>query len=604
MKLYRHVLVLLDTLLIVCLFHHRGFAANTSNSGIVYLQMKMKNGVITLMDASIVPGVCRYPSYNNHGDIIYRVENTSGVMVGYGAIRDPGLVQGDYIDPDNPGRLKGEAVKLNEAFFVVRIPYTPSLGNISFYTGTAAANRGTLVGTVSLEDINSRRDISSAAASSVRDRAEIQLVQGDSSENRAHYIIFSEGYTQAELNSGTFINHIKTLLGKQFAFTPYKEYKSRFNVWAISVASSQPGAGGYFGSTWSGRLLYCPNMTKAYDLAKQLKPNWDMGLVLVNTTEYGGAGSEIAVASAGNSMSWGLVTHETGHGYAGLGDEYDSPGATPAEYPNTTQEKERTKIKWKAWINTSTPIPTPETSAYGTVVGLFEGACYMTTGWYRPKLKCNMNWLQDPFCEVCRETIIWRIYKKTSPVDSYTPTALTVDYNSIPGKKLIISSVQPQEKSIRTLWSINGSAQPGKSDTMDLSKVPLQTGANTVIAYTADTTTWVRIPENLPQLRDTVTWTITYNGNAIITSAKPAILSFRVCGGNRPAHAEFRLPSTQEVALLMYTSRGSLISTVYQGCLEKGEHRLPIPSLAKLSGGIYFVSLSTAGFTAVRKLQK
>src|SRR5260221_9894976 len=49
------------------------------------------------------------------------------------------------------------------------------------------------------------------------------------------------------------------------------------------------------------------------------------------------------------------------------------------------------RSKWKAWIPTNTPIPTPATAPYSDTVGLFQGAHYHPTNWYRPHEDCAMN---------------------------------------------------------------------------------------------------------------------------------------------------------------------------------------------------------------------
>src|SRR5204863_1547805 len=130
-----------------------------------------------------------------------------------------------------------------------------------------------------------------------------------------------------------------------------------------------------------------------------------------------------------------VLTHETGHVLANLGDEYTSayPGYPDIEEPNTTRETRRDFVKWKAWISTNTPVPTPATAPYSSVVGLFEGAHYHTTNWYRPKLDCAMRSYGAAFCEVCSEALVLEIYKRVRPVDGFSPatTSLSVS-NSQP----------------------------------------------------------------------------------------------------------------------------------------------------------------------------
>jgi hypothetical protein len=77
---------------------------------------------------------------------------------------------------------------------------------------------------------------------------------------------------------------------------------------------------------------------------------------------------------------------------------------------NVTDETEPSRIKWSGWIDAGTPIPTPEDQAYASMPGLFEGARYLETGMYRPRLNCMMRSLGAPFCEVCSQEYVRVLY--------------------------------------------------------------------------------------------------------------------------------------------------------------------------------------------------
>ena len=583
-------------------------AQNNEESKTVFLYLKMIKDEISLQKYSIVNGSFKNRFTSGYGDIEYIVENRGGEPLFSDVTSDPGIMHYDYIDPSSPDKLKGGIVKNNEAFFVVRIPYQEDLGKIEFYNKAEDGTRGKLISSISLDAIRDQKNESSIQNKENKIRAEIQCIQGDSVENRVHYCVFSEGYTQSELNSGKFINDLKGGIDYQFSQTPYKEYKDHFTVWAISVASSSSGAGGYFESTWSGRLLYCQSggMQKAYDLLEELKPNWDMGLILVNTTTYGGAGSTIAVSSINSTYCGQLINHETGHGYAGLADEYDDPGGTPREGPNTTQETDRDKIKWNVWIESSTPIPTPENSSYGNVVGLFEGACYSPTGWYRPMYKCCMDWLDDPFCRVCTETIIARAYKNVSPADQHIPENLDVNYDDITGKELKIVPLQPTENTVRTVWTVNGIDVSVNSHTLDLTTVNLNQGKNTVTAYVADTTSRIRIPINFPPPRDTISWNVTYGPNAVITSNDNTLYSLVINNSVQSGEigfVTFAVPSRQNITIALFDSRGREVETLFKGSIAKGVHRIHLKNKMNMSNGIYLLKFSTDNFHKIKRIQ-
>ncbi len=113
------------------------------------------------------------------------------------------------------------------------------------------------------------------------------------------------------------------------------------------------------------------------------------------TRTYGGSGGAIAVAST-HASAVELVLHESGHTFGLLADEYtESPPACsntsePAQ-ANVTRQTARAAIKWNAWIDAPTPLPTVSTQP--GLVGLYEGARYCTTGLYRPTFNSKMRTL-------------------------------------------------------------------------------------------------------------------------------------------------------------------------------------------------------------------
>jgi len=359
--------------------------------------------------------------------------------------------------------------------------------------------------------------------------AELTLLGGDgATKNRIRMIIVGDGYTAAQ--KSTFLADAQKLCDGVKAETYFSQFSGAMNIYASFKASEQSGADhplqgtlvntafdGTFGNTSSlERLVTCSSSKVVAHLKIELTnydPNYDITLVLINDTQYGGSGGQIATTTK-NGSGVPVAIHEVGHSFAKLTDEYDyQPEYSPAEKANSTAQTNRTLIKWAPWIEASTPIPTPETSAYSTKVGLFEGACYRTTGWYRPWNNCMMKDLNH-FCPVCTEEFVFTSYKQISPIESTTPASgSTVNSSSV--NSLSVTLLPLAQKPAVT-WIINGTASSTTNATLNLASAGLKSGSNTVKAIVKDNSGMVKIPSHFSVVSDTATWTVNWSGGTII----------------------------------------------------------------------------------------
>jgi hypothetical protein len=225
-----------------------------------------------------------------------------------------------------------------------------------------------------------------------------QILPNGPTNKRINIVFLSEGYTadqldQFSIDAERYLNHL-------LVTSPFDEYSSYFNAFTISVASAESGSDHpkqndyrdtYFNTSYgtdTERLMSIPygasGREKINSLLSQFLPDYELPILLVNDAEYGGAGGSMTIVSR-NSLGPDALVHELGHTLASLDDEYAGAfsGGGSAERPNSTQETRREFIKLHQWIDDSTPIPTPESHDFDTVVGLFEGAHYQETGWYR-----------------------------------------------------------------------------------------------------------------------------------------------------------------------------------------------------------------------------
>lgn len=358
----------------------------------------------------------------------------------------------------------------------------------------------------------------------------VPVEENGARDRRINLVFLSEGYTQASLPK--FAGHVQQVVDFLFAREPWRQYRSYCNVYRIEVASNQDGcdngatsgAGGlrdtYFSTGFNSSAveqlltLAGPGSSRAYGLLNQHLPEYDVPIILVNDTKYGGSGGPLAVASV-NAFSAAITEHELGHSFANLADEYDLQftGFNPTEMPNNTAETDRDRIRWRHWIAAATPVPTPETAAFDTAVGLFEGSMYRTNGWYRPHLNSLMRNLNRPIGAVNREQFVLNFYQRVSPIEGSEPSNQD---RSVTGFEVLRFQVTPKQPAagpaLVTRWFVDGAEQPGATESVfEISSEAMGNGAHSVMATVNDPTDFVRLdPSGL--LAESVSWALTLSG--------------------------------------------------------------------------------------------
>jgi len=368
------------------------------------------------------------------------------------------------------------------------------------------------------------------------------LATNGPASNRLCLVFLSEGYTSAQ--TGQFLNDCTNAMNAYFgggAYTgeePFVEYSNYFNVYAVFTNSAQSGSdhpatsttrATAFNSTYDAIYDYVitiPAGPTGQGLVDGFMTNsstpWSTGryklpVMLVNEPfTPGGSGGATAIASTAGNFQ-GILVHESGHVIAGLGDEYPSEASgfdfstLPAE-PNTTTNTSYAAIPWKVWIDTnSTPIPTPEDPEYFNNIGLFAGAHYNPTNWYRPKLNCRMRSVSTgiPFCEVCREALVKTFYSKLRGFDTTTPSNSTLTLTTTQPQAFNVSLLQPLTHELSVQWQTNGANIIGAtSSSFMFDPSTVTNGTYTLRALIHDDTDWVR-NDPARALFSTNTWNVT-----------------------------------------------------------------------------------------------
>jgi hypothetical protein len=202
--------------------------------------------------------------------------------------------------------------------------------------------------------------------------------------------------------------------------------KQGFNFYGVFRASAQSGVdipaervykntvvNASYDTFGSGAYVTVFDNKSMRDIAGKVP--YDQVIVLANTAKYGGSGfyNNYTLFTSDNQRSEEIFTHEFGHGFAGLADEYISEpyfgvyytrGVEPLE-PNITAFLNTNHVKWAHMLTPGAVLPTPAEKQYSETVGLFAGAGYTRTGMYRSCLHCVMGAGGLAYCKACQDTI-------------------------------------------------------------------------------------------------------------------------------------------------------------------------------------------------------
>jgi hypothetical protein len=254
---------------------------------------------------------------------------------------------------------------------------------------------------------------------------ELQVV-GDHSQ-KVDILLLGDGYLVTEKEK--FRGDLDHFMENFFESEPFKSRWEDFNIRAVYLPSNTSGIDeprkGIYSDTPFGMMFnmfdlprYCmtEDVWAIHDAAAQV-PH-DAILLMANSSRYGGGAiyNHYTVFVSDNEFDDYLTVHEFGHGFVGLGDEYYTssvaynefypPGVEPWE-PNITALLDTSNLKWKRFVESGTPLPTPETEeAWVSRVGAFEGAGYAAKNLFRPAKDCKMfSKGNKDFCKVCEDAV-------------------------------------------------------------------------------------------------------------------------------------------------------------------------------------------------------
>lgn len=246
-------------------------------------------------------------------------------------------------------------------------------------------------------------------------------------------VFLPEGYTAKEMKK--FKKDCEKFMNALLDCEPFNTCKDDFNFWMVLAPSLESGTDNPGKNKWVNTILNSTFYTfgiERYMTTIDFKSvrdvagcaPYDQICILANTSKYGGSGvyNYYSLTAADNAASFYVFTHEFGHAFAGLGDEYYSSSVAYDEFypldvepwePNLTTLVDFDR-KWKSMLDPGTPVPTMPDKNNPGKMGVFEGGGYVDKGVYRPRIDCSMKSTSyNNFCPVCKDAFVKMIGQYT-----------------------------------------------------------------------------------------------------------------------------------------------------------------------------------------------
>ena len=350
------------------------------------------------------------------------------------------------------------------------------------------------------------------------------ILDNGETDKHINFVILADGYTTAEMQD--FQDQSVAIKDYLFETSPFKEYQNFFNVITIASSSNESGADhpgtatdvpepvipvvdvdNLFGSSFDvgniHRLLYPAGTSSVFAVTAENFPAYDQIVLAINSPEYGGGGGAIATTSA-NVSSTAVAVHELGHSFANLTDEY-CLNTNPAEGFNITNETNPNLVKWKNWIGDEG-------------IGIYP-RCSGTETAYIPKTDCKMRQLGRPFCAVCKERIVNRIYELVSPIKTESPAAGNYTFTGATAQ-FSLDLILPNPNTLSVQWLLNGNPV-GTNTSVEINVNQLSGNGDELEAIVTDATPLVRTYLPADGIKFNRTWQL--EGN--VTTNCPSSLS-------------------------------------------------------------------------------
>jgi hypothetical protein len=301
-------------------------------------------------------------------------------------------------------------------------------------------------------------------------QARLLTLTGSRESAGLHWILIGDGFTaeqQEELRAAA------VELSREMLDTPeLAGHTSVWNVHLLQYASREagvddPAAGRFVDTAFDGTLgcgsnsrLACVDWARIQDALQAERAPQAQLTVILNTGVYVGSSNSSGIVVSRNENARRIVVHEMGHRVAGLADEYVDdvvagewlPLYVEGRFPNVTRQSSAEQAPWRHWL---------DDSARG--VGLFEGAFYIASGFYRAKQDSLMRTLDAPLGEVNAEAWLRAQYRSLPPLSSASPADPQVPALAGDTVQFSVVSAWPRG-TVELRWRVDGVEVAGSID--------------------------------------------------------------------------------------------------------------------------------------------
>lgn len=300
-------------------------------------------------------------------------------------------------------------------------------------------------------------------------------------ENRVSICFLAEGYTlerpgyrdrqDSNEDQIQFDKTAERTLKFLDKMEPWTEYTGYFNYYSLNLRSNDRGVsrepGNVKKDTPCGGIVNGGTFTVDHGKARSWVdrfpgPSQAVCIGNDNASVATGGGGVVAVVKGMIDVSG----HELGHAFGGLLDEYDfdpggkkAPPKSPTPIPTQVvglnvihgndKDDMRLKAPWAHWIALSGAA-----NWTGKIVDLFEGAATVPHDMWRAQNDCRMRTSGSPFCCVCMEQMVLRLYQTVRPIDEVDPKDEKLEMAANESLILKATCLKPKSRPLDHKWEI------------------------------------------------------------------------------------------------------------------------------------------------------